>query len=136
MRPIGRGNNALRKEVIEVARLPRPSAPYSHVVRAGNFLFVAGQVGINPAKGKLKGNSTGEQTEQALSNMVTILEAAGSSMDNVVKTTVFLSDFRDFQEMNGAYEKFFPNKQPARSAVQVVLYDGFKVEIEAIAVVP
>ena len=126
----------MRKEVIEVGKLPKPPAPYSHIVRAGNFLFIAGQVGINPVNGKLNGNSTREQTEQALSNMVTILEAAGSSMDNVVKTTVFISDFGDFQEMNRAYEKFFPNKPPARSTVQVVLYDGFKVEIEAIAVVP
>jgi 2-iminobutanoate/2-iminopropanoate deaminase len=130
------GNNVLRKEVISVDKLLKPSAPYSHCVRAGNLLFIAGQVGVDPANGKLKGDSIKEQTEQALSNMATILEAAGSSMENVVKTTVFISDFGDFGEMNRTYERFFPTNQPARSTVQVVLFNGFKVEIDAIAVIP
>lgn len=126
----------MRKEIIVVDRLPKPPVPYSHCVRAGNFLFIAGQVGVDPKNGKLKGSSIGEQTEQALMNMASILKAAGSSMEHVVKTTIFILDFKDFEEMNKVYAKFFPANQPARSTVQVVLYDGFKVEIEAISVVP
>ena len=126
----------MRKEVIAVDKFPKPSMPYSHCVKAGNFLFIAGQVGVDMANGKLKGSSIREQTEQALMNMANVLKAAGSSMEHVVKTTVFISDFKDFEEMNKVYAKFFPTNQPARSTVQVVLYDGFKVEIEAIAIIP
>jgi 2-iminobutanoate/2-iminopropanoate deaminase len=126
----------MRKEVVAVDKVPKPSMPYSHCVKAGNFLFVAGQVGVDPANSKLKGSSIREQTEQALMNMANVLKAAGSSMEHVVKTTVFISDFKDFEEMNKVYARFFPTNQPARSTVQVVLYDGFKVEIEAIAIIP
>ena len=126
----------MRKEVIVVDKFPKPAVPYSYCVKAGNFLFIAGQIGVDPATSKLKGSSIREQTEQALMNMANILKAAGSSMEHVVKTTVFISDFKDFEEMNKAYARFFPANQPARSTVQVVLYDGFKVEIEAIAIIP
>ena len=126
----------MRKEIIVVDKLPKPPMPYSHCVKAGNFLFIAGQVGVDFTNGKLKGNSIKEQTEQALTNMTNILNAAGSSMEDVVKTTVFISDFKDFDEMNKVYARFFPINQPARSTVQVVLYDGFKVEIEATAIIP
>jgi 2-iminobutanoate/2-iminopropanoate deaminase len=126
----------MKKEIVNVDKLPKPVMPYSHCVRAGELLFTAGQVGIDPATGKLKGTSITDQTEQALTNLATVLKAAGSSMEHVVKTTVFISDFKDFEEMNKTYAKFFPANQPARSTVQVVLYDGFKVEIEAIAVAP
>jgi 2-iminobutanoate/2-iminopropanoate deaminase len=126
----------MRKEVIVVDKLPKPTMPYSYCVKAGNFLFLAGQVGVDPATSRLKGSSIREQTEQALINMANILKAAGSSMEHVVKTTVFISDFKDFEEMNKIYAKFFPTNQPARTTVQVVLYDGFKVEIEATAIIP
>lgn len=126
----------MRKEIILVDKLPKPPMPYSHCVKAGNFLFIAGQVGVDFTNGKLKGNSIKEQTEQALTNMTNILNAAGSSMEDVVKTTVFISDFKDFDEMNKVYARFFPINQPARSTVQVVLYDGFRVEIEATAIIP
>jgi 2-iminobutanoate/2-iminopropanoate deaminase len=126
----------MRKEIIVVDKLPKPPMPYSHCVKAGNFLFIAGQVGVDFTNGKLKGNSIKEQTEQALTNMTDILNAAGSSMEDVVKTTVFISDFKDFDEMNKVYARFFPINQPARSTVQVVLYDGFRVEIEATAIIP
>jgi 2-iminobutanoate/2-iminopropanoate deaminase len=126
----------MKKEIIVVDKIPKPPMPYSHCVKAGNFLFIAGQVGVDFTNAKLKGNSIIEQTEQALTNMMNILKAAGSSMKHVVKTTVFISDFKDFEEMNKVYARFFPTNQPARSTVQVVLYDGFKVEIEAIAIVP
>jgi len=125
----------MKKEVIAVDKLPKPPVPYSHCVKAGNFLFIAGQVGVDPTSNQLKGTSIREQTEQALRNMDTVLKAAGSSMEQVVKTTVFISDFRDFEEMNKVYAKFFPTNQPARTTVQVVLYDRFKVEIEAIAII-
>jgi 2-iminobutanoate/2-iminopropanoate deaminase len=125
----------MRKEIIVLDKLPKPPMPYSHCVKAGNFLFIAGQVGVDFTNGKLKGNSIREQTEQALTNMTDILNAAGSSMEDVVKTTVFISDFKDFDEMNKVYARFFPINQPARSTVQVVLYDGFKVEIEATAII-
>jgi len=118
-----------------VDKFPKPTLPYSNCVKAGNLLFVAGQVGIDPINNQLKGSSIREQAEQALKNMANILKAAGSSMEHVVKTTVFISDFGDFEEMNKVYAKYFPTNQPARSTVQVVLYDGFKVEIEAIAVI-
>jgi 2-iminobutanoate/2-iminopropanoate deaminase len=126
----------MKKEVIRVDELPKPPMPYSYCVKAGSFLFLAGQVGVDPTSGKLKGSLISEQTEQVLRNMDTVLKAAGSSLEHVVKTTVFISDFRDFEEMNKVYAKFFPTNQPARTTVQVVLYDGFKVEIEAIAVIP
>ncbi|MCJ7767051.1 Rid family detoxifying hydrolase [Candidatus Bathyarchaeota archaeon] len=126
----------MKKEVIAVDKFPRPTVPYSYGVKAGNLLFIAGQVGVDPANNKLRGSSISEQTEQALTNMANVLKAAGSSMEHVVKTTVFISDFKDFEEMNKVYAKFFPTDQPARSTVQVVIYDGFKVEIEAIAVIP
>jgi 2-iminobutanoate/2-iminopropanoate deaminase len=130
------GRLDMKKEIIVVDKLPKPPVPYSHGVKAGNFLFIAGQVGVDPANSKLKGSSIKEQTEQALTNMTNVVKAAGSSMEHVVKTTVFISDFKDFEEMNKAYARFFPANQPARSTVQVVLYDGFKVEIEAIAIIP
>jgi 2-iminobutanoate/2-iminopropanoate deaminase len=126
----------MKKEIVAVDKLPKPPMPYSYCVKAGNLLFLAGQVGIDPTSGKLKGSSISEQTEQVLSNMATVLKAAGSSLENVVKTTVFISDFRDFEEMNKVYARFFPKDQPARTTVQVVLYDGFKVEIEATAIIP
>ena len=126
----------MKKEIIKVDKLPKPSMPYSHCVKAGNLLFTAGTVGIDPATNKLKGSSISEQTEQALRNIETILKAAGSSLEQVVKTTVFISDFGDFEEMNRVYARFFPKDQPARTTVQVVLYDGFKVEIEATATIP
>jgi 2-iminobutanoate/2-iminopropanoate deaminase len=126
----------MRKEVIVVDKFPKPAVPYSYCVKAGNFLFIAGQIGVDPATSELKGSSIREQTEQALINMANILKAAGSSMEHVVKTTVFISDFEEFEEMNKGYAKFFPTNQPARSTVQVVLYAGFKVEIEATAIIP
>jgi len=126
----------VKKEIVKVDKLPKPPMPYSYCVKAGNLLFIAGQVGVDPANNQLKGTSIREQTEQVLKNMATVLKAAGSSLEQVVKTTVFISDFGDFEEMNKVYARFFPTDQPARTTVQVVLYDGFKVEIEAIAIIP
>ena len=124
----------MKKEVIVSG--PKPIAPYSPGIKAGNFVFTAGQVGMD-STGQLKGKTTKEQTEQALKNLAAILEAAGSSLEHVVKTTVFLSDMGDFKEMNEIYAKFFPNNPPARSTVQVALFSKeMKVEIDAIAIIP
>jgi 2-iminobutanoate/2-iminopropanoate deaminase len=126
----------MKKEVVVGDKIPKPIAPYSPGIKAGNFVFVSGQVGMHPSTGELVGNSTAEQTEQALKNLKEVLEAAGSALEHVVKTTVFLSDLNDFKEMNEVYGSFFKNNPPARSTVQVGLVHGLKVEIEAIALIP
>jgi 2-iminobutanoate/2-iminopropanoate deaminase len=126
----------MKKEVVISDKFPKPIAPYSTAIKAGNFVFISGQVAMNPSTGKIVGTTTAEQTEQTLKNMRVVLEAAGSSLENVVKTTVFLSDLNDFKQMNEVYAKFFPKDPPARSTVQAALVMGLKVEIEAIAIIP
>jgi len=126
----------MKKEVVVSDKIPKPIAPYSPGIKAGNFVFVSGQVAFDPLTGEIAGSSTAEQTEQALKNLSDVLEAAGSSLEHVVKTTVFLSDLNDFKEMNSVYGKFFQNNPPARSTVQAGLVLGLKVEIEAIAIIP
>ena len=126
----------MKKEVIVSDKIPKPVAPYSPGIKAGNLVFTAGQVAFDPLTGEIVGSTTAEQTEQTLKNLRDVLEAAGSSLEHVVKTTVFLSDLNDFKEMNEVYGKFFQNNPPARSTVQVGLVLGLKVEIEAIAIIP
>ncbi|MFX1519209.1 MAG: Rid family detoxifying hydrolase [Promethearchaeota archaeon] len=126
----------MKKEVVVSDKIPKPIAPYSPGIKAGNFVFVSGQAAFDPLNGEIVGKSTAEQTEQALKNLRDVLEAAGSSLENVVKTTVFLSDLNDFKEMNNAYGKFFQKNPPARSTVQAGLVLGLKVEIEAVAIIP
>ena len=121
------------KKVVSINNLPKPSSPYSYCVRAGDLVFTAGLVGIDPTTSKPRSDSIRDQTEQALENLKDVLVAAGSSLDNVVKTTVFISDLKDFEEMNKIYAKTFPNNPPARSTVQVALVGGLKIEIEAVA---
>ena len=123
----------MKKEIVTIKKLPKPSSPYSYCVKAGDLVFTAGLVGIDPKTGKPRSDSIREQTKQALKNLTNILEAAGSSLENVLKTTVFISDLGDFAEMNEVYAKFFSKNPPARSTVQVALVGGFKVEIEAVA---
>jgi len=111
------------------------AAPYSQGFVAGGFVFTAGQVGKNLKTGEMP-EGVADQTRQSLENIKAILEAAGASMDDIVKTTVFLTDMAYFEEMNDAYVTFFEKNPPARSTVQVKLAsDAFKVEIEAIAYV-
>ncbi|MFX0195259.1 MAG: RidA family protein [Candidatus Hodarchaeota archaeon] len=132
-----RGRIKMKKEIILSEKIPKPLAPYSPGIKAGNFIFTAGQVGIDPKTGQLKGNSVKDQTEQCLKNIATILEAAGSSLEYVVKTTVFLADMSTFKEMNETYAKFFPTNPPARSTVQAALVTKeMLVEIEAVAIIP
>lgn len=108
--------------------------PYSVAVKAGPFAFCSGQLGMDPATGALVEGGVEAETRQALINLATILEASGSSLDRVVKTTVFLRDINDFGRMNGVYAEFFKVDPPARSAIQVAaLPRGGAVEIEAVA---
>lgn len=122
------------KEAILSAAAPAPVGPYSQAVKVGPLLFVSGQIPLDSSGNKVAGSVT-KETEQVLQNLQAVLEAAGARMDQVVKTTVFLTDLNDFKFMNQVYEKFFPGVPPARSTVQVVkLPRDAKVEIEAIAV--
>jgi 2-iminobutanoate/2-iminopropanoate deaminase len=124
------------KEAILSAAAPAPVGPYSQAVKVGPLLFVSGQIPLDAAGNKVVGGSAAKETEQVLQNLQAVLEAAGARMDQVVKTTVFMTDLNDFKFMNQVYEKFFPGVPPARSTVQVMkLPRDAKVEIEAIAVI-
>jgi 2-iminobutanoate/2-iminopropanoate deaminase len=113
---------------------PRAIGPYSQGVRAGGFLFTAGQVGFDPATGELVDEGIAEQTERVLENLRAILRAAGLDLASVVKTTVFLVDMADFAKMNEVYARAFGEHRPARSTVAVAaLPRGARVEIEAVA---
>jgi len=126
----------MEREVIATEKAPTAVGPYSQAIRVGGFVFTAGQVAIDPATGKLVEDGIEEQTRQVLRNIAAVLEAAGSSLDKVVKTTVFLKDMSDFKAMNGVYGQFFANGPPARSTVEVTaLALGALVEIDAIAIV-
>jgi len=122
----------MTKVAVKGDRIPKPIGPYSPAVKAGGFVFCAGQVGRNPATGEI-GTTIEEQTHQALVNLQSILEAAGASLDDAVKTTVFMADMSEFSRMNSEYAKFFEGDPPARSTVGVALPQGIKVEIELVA---
>jgi len=113
---------------------PKPIGPYSQAIRANGFLYVSGQVALDPKTGEFVGTDIQQQTERTLENVKGILEAAGSNMHHVVKTTVFLKDINDFSAMNEVYAKFFALAPPARSTVEVArLPKDALVEIEVIA---
>ena len=125
----------MEKTVIRTEAAPAPfqGAPYNQAIVAGELVFVAGQLGLAPGETAVEGD-IGRQTEQALANLAAILEAAGSSMDKLVKTSVFLADLDDFQGMNEVYATRVGDRPPARSTFQVAkLPSGALVEIEAIA---
>ena len=125
----------MEKTVIRTEAAPAPfqGAPYNQAIVAGELVFVAGQLGLAPGDTAVEGD-VGRQTEQALANLAAILEAAGSSMDKLVKTSVFLSDLDDFQGMNEVYASKLGDRPPARSTFQVAkLPSGALVEIEAVA---
>jgi 2-iminobutanoate/2-iminopropanoate deaminase len=118
----------------EAAPAPFQGAPYSQAIRSGGFVFVSGQLALKPGAKELTGGSIEEQTEQVLANLRAILEEAGSGLDKLVKTTVFLQNLDDFQGMNSVYAKHVGDSPPARSTVEVAkLPSGALVEIEAIA---
>lgn len=125
----------MSKKVIKTENAPKAVGPYSQGIRVGNLVFTAGQVGIDPKTGE-RPEEIEEQTKQALKNVKAILEEAGTSMNNVLKVTVFLKNMDDFGKMNEIYATFFGENPPARSCVEVArLPLDFKVEIEAIAYV-
>jgi 2-iminobutanoate/2-iminopropanoate deaminase len=125
----------MKREVIATEKAPGAVGPYSQAIRVGHFVFTAGQLPFDPTTGKLVEGGIEEQTRQVLKNIASVLEAAGSSLDKVVKTTVFLEDMGDFGAMNEVYGQFFAHEPPARSTVEVGLALGALLEIDAIAVV-
>ena len=119
---------------IHTPKAPAAIGPYSQAVQAGNLVFVSGQLPIDPATGEFAGATIGEQTRQSLTNIQNILEAAGYTMNDVVKTTVLLADIADFAPMNQVYAEFFTDNKPARAAFSVRdIPKGALVEIEAVA---
>jgi 2-iminobutanoate/2-iminopropanoate deaminase len=127
----------MTRTIIATGNAPAAVGPYSQGVRVGNLVYTAGQIALDPATGQLIDGGIEVQTERVLLNLQAVLEAAGSSLAQVVKTTVFLADMGEYAAMNGVYGRFFPPDQspPARSAVQVVALPlGVRVEIEAVAV--
>jgi 2-iminobutanoate/2-iminopropanoate deaminase len=125
----------MSKTVVRTDNAPAAAGPYSQAIVANGLVFCAGQVAYLPGTRTLADGGIQGQTRQALNNIKAVLEAAGSSMDNVVKTTVFLSDINNFAAMNEVYATFFGNNPPARSTVQVILPLGALIEIEATATV-
>jgi 2-iminobutanoate/2-iminopropanoate deaminase len=126
----------MQREIIHTTQAPAAVGPYSQGVRVGNFLFTAGQIGLDPATGKMVSDDVAVQTERVLQNLTAILAEAGTSMDQVIKSTVFLMDMADFAAMNAVYGRFFPQNPPARSTVQVAgLPLGGRVEIEVVALI-
>lgn len=127
----------MSRMVIATTEAPAAVGPYSQAIQANGFVFTAGQLGLDPATGKLVEGDVTDQARQALKNLQAILEAAGSSLERVVKVTVFLKDIHDFKRVNEVYAEFFKADPPARSAVQVAALPlGGLVEIEAVAVAP
>lgn len=124
----------MSKQVISTPNAPAAIGPYSQAVRAGNLVFVSGQIPLDPATGQLVGGDIGVQTEQVLENLAAILEAAGSSLAQVVKATVYLRDLGEFGRMNEVYAKFFGENPPARATVQVArLPREAALEIDVVA---
>jgi 2-iminobutanoate/2-iminopropanoate deaminase len=126
-------NGCQNKEVV-TSEKAKAIGPYSLGIKAGQFVFCSGQLGLDPSTGNMVEGGVEAETRQALTNLATVLDAAGSSLGRVVKTTVFLRDINDFARMNAVYAEFFTSEPPARSAFQVAaLPRGGAVEIEAIA---
>lgn len=122
---------------VHTAQAPAAIGPYSQAIKAGGFVFASGQIPIDPATGEFVSGGVAEQTEQVLKNLTAVLEAAGSGLDQVVKTTVFLLDMADFSAMNEVYGRFFKNDPPARATVAAAgLPRNARVEIEAVALLP
>jgi 2-iminobutanoate/2-iminopropanoate deaminase len=122
------------KEIVATDQAPAAIGPYSQGVRAGDFIYTAGQVGLIPGSKEFAGPDVESQTRQALHNLKAILKASGSCLKHVVKTTVFLADMGEFARMNGVYAEFFTETPPARSTVQVTALPlAGRVEIEAVA---
>lgn len=124
------------KEPVKTTQAPAAIGPYSQAIKAGGFVYVSGQIPTDPETGQFVAGGIAEQTERVLKNVAAVLEAAGSSLDRVVKTTVFLADMNEFTAMNEVYARFFSEAPPARATVQAArLPRDARVEIEAVALV-
>ena len=122
-------------DVVSTPAAPKALGPYSQALVAGGFVFCSGQIPIDPATNSIEAVTVEDQTRQSIKNLSAVLEAAGSSLSNVVKTTVFIKDMNDFAAVNGVYAEMFGDTKPARSCVEVArLPKDVKVEIECIAV--
>ena len=130
-------NTFKEKKIIQTEKAPKAIGPYSQAICTDTLIYTAGQIGLDPVTGELVAGTVEEQTHQALANLQNVIEAAGSTLGHVVKTTVFLKDMNDFPRMNAIYAEFFGENPPARSTVAVAaLPKGGLVEIEAIALIP
>ncbi|HKN84863.1 MAG TPA: RidA family protein [Pyrinomonadaceae bacterium] len=122
------------REQIQTKNAPAAIGPYSQAIKAGGLVFVSGQIPIDPETGEFVAGGIAEQTERVLKNLTAVLEAAGSGLDKVVKTTVFLADMKEFAAMNEVYARFFSSAPPARATVEAAgLPRNARVEIEAVA---
>ena len=122
------------KKVIKTTKAPAAIGPYNQAIQVGNLVYTSGQIPIDPATGNFVEGGIKEQTRQSLLNVKAILEEAGLTMSDVIKTTIFMADMNDFSDMNAVYSEFFPEPYPARSAVAVkTLPKGALVEIEVVA---
>ena len=122
------------KEIIQTDQAPKAIGPYSQAIRTRGFVFASGQIPIDPETGQFVAGGIAEQTQQVIKNLSRVLEAAGSGLDRVVKTTVFLADMEEFAAMNEVYGKFFSAEPPARATVEAArLPREARVEIDAIA---
>ena len=122
-------------QTVSTEKAPKALGPYSQALRAGGFIWCSGQIPIDPATNTIEATTIEDQTRQSITNLKNVLEAAGSSLANVVKTTVFIKDMNDFAALNGVYAEMFGDTKPARSCVEVArLPKDVKVEIECVAV--
>ena len=126
----------VKKKVIQTEKAPKAIGPYSQAIQAGNFLFLSGQIPLDPKTGELVKGDIRKQTQQVLENIKGILESQSLGMENVVKSTVFLKDIGNFNQVNEVYATYFPSSPPARSTIEVTkLPRNADIEIEAIALI-
>lgn len=124
------------KDIVQTDTAPKAIGPYSQAIKAGGFLFVSGQIPIDPLSGQFVPGGVAEQTEQVMKNLSAVLVSAGCGMDRVVKATVFLADMNEFAAMNEVYGRYFPSDPPARATVEVArLPRDARVEIDVIALI-
>ena len=126
-------NTEKNKKVIATHKAPKAIGPYSQAIEIDNTLYLAGQIGLDPASGKLVDGGIEKQTDRVMKNLQAVLDAAGYTFDNVVQTQVFVADLNDYKAMNDVYAKYFSDAPPTRAAVQAVLPRGALVEIMMVA---
>ncbi len=127
----------MKKKVIHTKEAPEAIGPYSQAIGAGGLLFVSGQIPLDPQTGKIVGGDIETQTEKVLENLKAVVAAAGLTLDSIVKTTIYLSDMKNFSRFNTVYGQYFPENPPARATVEVArLPKDVRIEIEAIAILP